>query len=146
MKMSVKDKLAHIEQLTEPDFHGSGLDEIITYLGDPSPKVRFAAVEALGDLNDDLATEPLMDQYLLETRPKMKDAIIIAISALEDERATDLIREIIADKKTNDEVLYSCLLSLTTGETLPEIEEIAESHEDERYRRLAQEALDTLGP
>ena len=138
------EKLAHIQELLEEG--SSGLDGLIGYLKDDSEDVRLATIVALGDLEDELATEPLLRQYQIESLPEMENAVILAICNLDDERAYDLVKSVIAESSTNDEVLYACLLTLTgMGKTL-DVSVIAANHGDERYRRLAQDALDTLEP
>jgi len=137
-----REKLAHIEELLE--IGSSGLDELIGYLDDSDESIRLAAIEALGDLEDELATEPLMKQYRVEDSVEMKNAVILAICCLEDERSYSLIQSIIADPSTNDEVLYACYLALTGMNKTLDVSIVAMGKVDDRFRRLAQQALDTL--
>ncbi|MDD1675680.1 MAG: HEAT repeat domain-containing protein [Methanomicrobiales archaeon] len=78
---------------------GFRVQRLLRALHDPDPKTRIDAVDALGELGDDRAVEPLILAMQQKDNSGIIQArIIVALGKLQDRRSTEILLRVLYDK------------------------------------------------
>jgi HEAT repeat protein len=103
--------------------------ELIPMLNDPNREVRRAAVNALSNINDKSAVQPLMDRFKIENDLNVKMQIVVALGELRSALSLNLLKTLLKDPypafrneavramgKLNDKSTYSDLVLMLKDE------------------------------
>lgn len=120
------------------------VEYLIEATADEDPRVKLKAIDELGILRASDATPALVQTlYLKSSEPWLRQRILVTLGKIGDNRAVQPIGDLLV-RETNPETVGTALFAL--GEigdpkAVPDLQKVAEQGQDDRVRRLAQDAI-----
>jgi HEAT repeat protein len=142
-------RLAGVKALANAN-NSQAVAALIKAVGDPDIRVQAKAIQELGDARAREATLVLTQQLLLHSSDaKMQQLLVASLGKIGDPTSAPALMEFLRrhlDATTRATAIYA-LGDIGAFDSLPTLERIAATDEDQTVRRLAREAADKIqGP